>query len=332
MPHLKKSNGGSFVISLDFELMWGVRDVLSLQTYGNNIRGVHTALPGILDCFTKYNISGTFSTVGLLFFKDKEEILKNLPQLLPGYADSNLSPYGTYMENNVGLNSEDDPYHYGLNLINKIKDTPGQEIGTHTFSHYYCLESGQTAEEFKADLSAAVSIAEKRGVKITSIVFPRNQYNENYISLCQEAGITSYRNNKNSRLYKASAFKEDTLFRRALRLLDTYINISGNNCHDLTQTPKGLPVNIPSSRFLRPYNKKLKLLDDLRLKRITNSMTHAAKHNLMYHLWWHPHNFGINQEENFKFLEQILSHYLYLNKKYSFSSYTMSELAELYKS
>lgn len=322
------NKGGCFIISLDFELMWGVRDVVSVQTYGNNIRGVQTALPGILDYFKKYKIKGTFSTVGLLFFQDKEEMLNNLPELLPGYTDSNLSPYGPYMENYVGLSNVDDPYHYGLNLIEKIKNTPGQEIGTHTFSHYYCLESGQTAEEFKADISAAVSIAEKRGIKIKSIVFPRNQYNENYISICREAGITSFRNNENSGLYRASTFKADTLFRRALRLLDTYINISGNNCHHMAQAANSFPINIPSSRFLRPYNKKLKLFDDLRLKRITKSMTYAAKNNLMYHLWWHPHNFGINREENFKFLEQILSHYLYLNKKYSFTSYTMSELAE----
>ena len=56
-------------------------------------------------------------------------------------------------------------------------------------------------------------------------------------------------------------------------------------------------------------------------------MTHAAKNNLMYHLWWHPHNFGVDQDENFKFLEEILKHYQYLNKKYNFESITMSNLA-----
>ena len=323
-----KNNGGSFVISLDFELMWGVRDVLSAEEYGDSIRGVHTALPRLLECFKKYKIKGTFSIVGLLFFQSKEELINNLPQIIPTYTDTNLSPYGQYMEKNVGNNSADDPYHFGLHLIEQIKNTPGQEIGTHTFSHYYCLESGQTAAQFKADIVAAVSIAEKRGIKIKSIVFPRNQYNENYIPVCSEAGITSYRNNENSPLYKATAFKNDTSFRRALRLIDAYINISGNNCHRIAPAAHGFHLNIPSSRFLRPHSKKLKLLDNLRLKRITTSMTYAAQNDLMYHLWWHPHNFGINQEENFKFLEQILSHYLYLNKKYSFFSYTMSELAE----
>jgi hypothetical protein len=57
-------------------------------------------------------------------------------------------------------------------------------------------------------------------------------------------------------------------------------------------------------------------------------MTHAAKNNLTYHLWWHPHNFGINQDKNFVFLEKILKHYQKLNTQYNFQSVTMSKLAE----
>jgi hypothetical protein len=87
------------------------------------------------------------------------------------------------------------------------------------------------------------------------------------------------------------------------------------------------PINIPSSRFLRPYDRKLEFIDWLRLRRIKKSMTHAAENNLMFHLWWHPHNFGINQLENFAFLEEILVHYRYLHEKYAFESYTMTELA-----
>lgn len=57
-------------------------------------------------------------------------------------------------------------------------------------------------------------------------------------------------------------------------------------------------------------------------------MTHAARNNLTYHLWWHPHNFGINQDENFEFLEKILMHYKKLNSQYGFTSITMSNLAK----
>ena len=48
----------------------------------------------------------------------------------------------------IGPNERQDPYHFGLSLVRRIKDCPHQEIGTHTFSHYYCLEDGQTPEHF----------------------------------------------------------------------------------------------------------------------------------------------------------------------------------------
>ena len=57
-------------------------------------------------------------------------------------------------------------------------------------------------------------------------------------------------------------------------------------------------------------------------------MQYAAKNNEMYHLWWHPHNFGTNMEENFIALEEIFKTYSNLNKDHGFESNTMSGLAE----
>lgn len=322
------NNTGKFVISLDFELMWGVRDHATPQSYGANIAGVHTALPKLLEIFTQYQIHGTFSTVGFLFFENKEELLSNLPSLIPEYSDKNLSPYhANYLEKNLKNSYPEDPYHYGLHLIKLIQNTPNQEIGTHTFSHYYCLEPGQNAATFKADIEAAIKIASMRGIKIKSIIFPKNQINKEYLKICQDAGITSYRNNPISWLYNARSTESESLTRRACRLADAYINLSGYNCYTDEHITAEFPLNIPGSSFLRPYSSKLKFLNGLRLARIKNSMTYAAKNNLMYHLWWHPHNFGISQNKNFIFLKKILDHYLFLNKKYSFTSYTMTELA-----
>ena len=46
-------------------------------------------------------------------------------------------------------------------------------------------------------------------------------------------------------------------------------------------------MNLPASFFIRPYSKKLFLFNNLKLRRIKNSMTHAAKNREMIHLWWH---------------------------------------------
>jgi Polysaccharide deacetylase len=326
-----KSNimkNGKFVISLDFELMWGVRDKKEISNYGDNILGVHKVIPKLLETFRKYEIKVTFSTVGLLFFETKQELIASIPNLKPQYNDSNLSPYNGHFDI-LADEYEMDKYHFAPKLIKEIQKYPEQEIGTHTFSHYYCLEAGQTSETFKADIESAISIAEKYNIQLTSLVFPRNQFNEDYLKICLELGIFCYRGNEQSWLYKAKNEEDESTFRRAFRLMDAYVNISGHNCYSDHFLKSKMPINIPSSRFLRPFSRKLKFLDGLRLYRIKSGMTYAAKNNLTYHLWWHPHNFGVNQEENFEFLEKILKHYNELNHKYSFTSITMSNLAKI---
>lgn len=320
-------NYGKFVISLDFELFWGVRDSRTISAYGSNILGVHTVIPRMLDFFGKYNIKATFSTVGFLFFDSKEELLNGLPSLRPNYINKDLSPYHGHFEM-VGNNGEVDKFHFAPQLIQHIMQHPQHEVGTHTFSHYYCLEEGQNVNEFRADLEAAKQIANKYRLQLTSLVFPRNQFNDEYLKACQEAGILCYRGNEHSWLYTAKSKDKESLFRRACRLVDAYVNISGHNCYSDEYLKSKLPVDIPASRFLRPYSKKLSILDGLRLNRIKSGMTHAAKNNLTYHLWWHPHNFGDNHDENFAFLENILKHFQFLQKTYNFQSQTMTELAK----
>lgn len=318
--------GGKFVISLDFELMWGVRDKRKIDEYGENVKGVHTAIPRLLRCFDERKVKATFSTVGFLFCESKNEMLGSLPDSLPEYNNRELSPYNGYF-NLVGENYQKDLYHFAPELIKEIQKYPEQEIGTHTFSHYYCLEEGQTAISFKADIEAAISVAKKFNLTISSIVFPRNQVNPEYLQICSEHGIICYRGNQDSWLYEERNEASESKVRRVLRLVDAYFNISGHHCFSSEYMKRQSPLDIPASRFLRPFSRNLRWLDGFRLQRIKSGMTYAAKNNLMYHLWWHPHNFGVNQDENFAFLDKILSHYQSLNKLYKFESITMSNLA-----
>lgn len=318
---------GKFVISLDFELLWGIRDKRTIEQYGENIKGVHKVVPRLLEAFAKYQVRATFSTVGFLFFDTKDQLVNHVPKHLPPYKDQNLSPYVGHFDQVKPL-ANDDPYHYAPDLIRLIQKYPEQEIGSHTFSHYYCLEEGQTLESFKSDIEMALKVAQMSNITMTSLVFPRNQINEEYLKICTELGITCYRGTEHSWLYAARNAEEESTFRRGLRLMDAYINISGHNCYTDDYIKSKFPVDIPSSRFLRPYSTTFSFLENLRLSRIKSGMTHAAKNKLTYHLWWHPHNFGVNQNENFRFLESILAHYEMLHKKYRFNSYTMSDLAQ----
>ncbi|MCM4167330.1 hypothetical protein KCTC52924_02914 [Arenibacter antarcticus] len=321
---------GQFVISLDFELFWGVRDKRRIEDYGSAMEKVHEIVPNILELFREYEIKATFATVGLLFAKDRMEMTSFSPSVKPQYRDSNLSPYTDGFKL-VKSNADEDPYHFALPLIEMIRDNyPEHEIGTHTFSHYYCQEVGQTVIDFKADLTAAIEIAKAKGMELHSLVFPRNQYNPEYLAVCREMGIWTYRGNEKAWYYAPDSKEGTTLKKKIYRTLDCYVNISGHNCYTLSKLKSQLPYNIPSSRFFRPYAAKGgRLVEYLKLKRIKESMTHAAKNNSMYHLWWHPHNFGQHTEQNMETLKSVLEHYKKLQLQYGFKSVSMKDCATL---
>jgi peptidoglycan/xylan/chitin deacetylase (PgdA/CDA1 family) len=324
--NMKATNNGIFVISLDFELFWGVWDVTTKDKYGENILGVKHAIPSMLSLFEQYNVKATFATVGFLFAKNKQEMFNHFPEVKPNYSQEKYDVYAKEMEL-LGNDEIDDGYHFGYSLLEKIKKN-NHEIGTHTFSHYYCLEEGQSIEEFDADIKAAIRIAEANEIKISSIVFPRNQINNLYLPVLKENGIHCYRGNPLSWIYKPRKFGSENLFIRMCRLIDAYLPIFGYNIFDIKEQ-NDLPINIPGSRFFKPYLKGYSFLEKLKLKRILNEMTVAAKKKKLYHLWWHPHNFGINIKENMNNLIVIMEHYKALEKKYGFKNLTMKEAAEL---
>ncbi len=327
---MDKKNG-ALVISLDFELLWGVRDKRTITSYGNDIIAVKKVVPNLLDLFSQYNIKTTFSTVGFLFAHSKEELLNYIPSLKPGYKNKNLSPYNGHFDI-VGDNAKSDPYHFAPELISEIAKDPNQTIGTHTFSHYYCLEPGQTSKEFKEDLKAAIKISQQNNINVKSIVFPRNQCNTEYLEICKDLGITSYRGNEKSWAFQGNGNKSslpNVYARRLFRGLDAYLNIFGHHCYTWDELLEKKPIyNIPSSRLLRSYSGKLGFLEFLKIRRIKKSMSYAAKHNKIFHLWWHPHNFGSNMDKNLKNLEKILNHYQKLNKKFGLDSHSMESLVE----
>lgn len=317
---------GIFTISLDFELYWGMRDIFSLEDEGfcQRLQGVYQAVPAILELFKQYNIHATWATVGFLYFQDAIALKDNLPTEFPGYGKGELSPYQELESSDPASNK----FKFCPELIELIQQCPGQEIGTHTFSHYYCLEEGQTQAEFQADLQAAITTAKQANLATKSLVFPRNQYNEDYLTTIAELGLTNYRGNETHWLYDWENGNGNNLSRKLLRLVDSYVSISGHNCYSLEQLKSQYPINIPSSRFLRPHSTQLKPFEPLKLKRITSCLDYAAQEGLVYHLWWHPHNFGADLEQNLEFLQKILEHYQDLNQKYDMQSMSMGEIAE----
>jgi peptidoglycan/xylan/chitin deacetylase (PgdA/CDA1 family) len=318
------ANCGLFVISLDFELYWGMRHEPSVSQYVPRLIGARAAIPAILRLFTQYSIHATWATVGFLFFDRTRTLLDFAPRQRPQYRKKYLNPYCDLPPDDARETTES--IHFAPSLISLIAGTANQEIGTHTFSHYFCLEEGQDIESFRHDLLAARSAAKELGIEVRSLVFPQNEFRAEYIQPLLEAGVTTYRGNQPSWIYRETAQDDQGRLRRLGRLLDTYVPVSSNT-FPIVSSIGSSPVNICASRFLRPYSRSLRNLEPLRLRRIKNEMSLAAKRGFLYHLWWHPHNFGLDTEYNLAFLRNILEHYRLLRDQYGFESSNMTEAA-----
>jgi hypothetical protein len=81
--------------------------------------------------------------------------------------------------------------------------------------------------------------------------------------------------------------------------------------------------------FLRPYSPQAKSFEPIRLRRIAGGIRAAAKNLGIFHLWWHPHNFGTHIEENLKFLREVLEVYAECNKTHGMRSLSMAEVANV---
>lgn len=311
----------ALVISLDFELHWGVRDIHAPSSaYMANIRGAREAIPRMLDLFTAFDVAATWSTVGFLFAESRDELESFHPEVRPSYRDPRLDPY----REPVGDGEADDPLHYAHSLVRVIDSAPLQEIGTHTYSHFYCVEDGVSAESFRHDLASAIAIANARGVRVRSIVLPRNQWNPAFAPILAEAGIACFRGNQPGAMYAATAIGGETRRQRLTRLLDAHLPLTrwdGTSWDDVYQE-SGLH-DVRATCFLRPIGERSRSANELRLRRILAGLTRAATTGRVFHIWWHPHNFGRHTVENLAFLRIVLEHFHALREEHGMCSMSM---------
>ena len=315
---------GALVISLDFELHWGVRDhVTRDDPLYRRLPHARKAVADMLEVFVTRGIRATWATVGFLFASTRDEVDAYKPRERPTYPRAEFDPYVEA----IGIDEEHDPEHLAASLVELIRASDGQEVGSHTFSHYYCLEPGQNEAMFRADLAAARAIALLRGVELTSLVLPRNQWNPAYAAAVHDLGFRCIRGPQRSWGHRARQHDHQSIVHRVARLAETYGGVSPPPTTEWSNVllPSGL-CDVPASAFLRPYDPDRKHLEPLRLARLRSGMRHAAHHGRIFHLWWHPHNFSQYQSENFAVLEQILDEFDRLAAADGMQSLTMADV------
>ena len=313
-------NAAKFVISLDFELFWGVSDCQSIAGYGRNVLGEWQAIPRLLALFRRHRLRVTWATVGMLMCRDYAQWRAIRPALLPTYLRQEMSPYtkDELVRNNGRL-------FFGRPLVEQILATEGQELATHTYSHFLCGEEGATPAQLAADLACANEVAAELGVRYRSMVMPRNQIVPEFLHVLPATGIQVYRGNADHWLYRNGDRVAGGIAGRLARFADACLPISGN-CATVACQRAGM-VDLPASMFMYPWSPSQRAVLALRLFRLKRGMNLAARSGGIFHLWWHPHNFGVNLEQNLALLEDVLRHYQRLADQYGMQSRCMGDFA-----
>ncbi|MGO8870412.1 MAG: polysaccharide deacetylase, partial [Acidimicrobiales bacterium] len=317
---------GAMVISLDFELHWGMRDHVDRHSRAYaDLAPSRQVVSDLADRFADRGIRSTWATVGYLFATCRDEVEAYVPRVRPSYRRSELDPSAEP----IGETEDVDPEHLAGSLVRLLATTPGQEVGSHTFSHFYCLEEGQDEADLRADLAAAQAIAGARGLHLTSLVLPRNQWNPRYAEAVRSAGFTCFRGPQPSFGHRARAHAEHGSLSRAGRLVDTYAGISPppTAAWGAVLRNDGL-CNVPASAFLRPYSPGRRRLEPLKLRRLVSGMRDATRRGRIFHLWWHPHNFARYPNESFAFLDYLLDEFDHLSRTDGMRSLSMRDVAE----
>jgi peptidoglycan/xylan/chitin deacetylase (PgdA/CDA1 family) len=318
------SKPGRLVISLDFELYWGMRDHSGLDEVRDALLGTRRAIPELLSLFSEFEIRATWATVGFLFCDGFTELRANQPEVLPRYENVRLDPYTYQASAALGASEREDPFHFAPSLIREIAACPGQEIGSHTFSHYYCFDDGGDSDAFRADIRAARRVATACSIELRSFVFPRNQVYPGYLAPLAEEGFACVRGNSASRAHRPTPSGSRNRISRAARLADAYLPVLRHGREGPRWTD-GLLLDVPASRFLRPYQLRLRHLESRRRGRIIRELREAAIGGHTYHLWWHPENFGRWTDANLAFLRSLLEEFARLRDACGMQSCSMAD-------
>jgi hypothetical protein len=277
------------VWSLDFELRWGMHDLLGLDfgCYRKNLEGAREAVPRLLSLFTSRGVRATWATVGALACRNWDDYFRRAPMppryvnrqlaIDPRYAD--LDPAGTL--------------HFAPDLVALIAKTEGQELGTHTFSHLFLGELGVMSADAAADHAATLALfRECFDITPISLVFPRNQIA--FLAQYRAQGISVWRDNESSWYYQLTRHTNHPVV-RVLRAMDavTPWRTRGGSFSD---------GRCPSTLFVRAYLPES--LWKLHLARIA-AEAGGIKQGVL-HFWLHPHNLGADVSSGLQRIEQVL--------------------------
>lgn len=315
-----KPDRGVFVVSLDFELIWGTLDLFGPERFRRACEKERSeVIDRLVDLFSEFDVQATWLVLGHLMLDCcGSESGKKHPEIV---RPSHEWQRADWFDHDPGGSEDDRSIFLGRSLIEKIRACPvSQEIGCHSFSHVIFGDPGCSAETAESEIEASLAAARGLGVEMQSFAFPRNEVG--HLDLLRKHGFTCYRGPEPHWYERASM---PMVVRRAARSLGVLA---------ATEPPVVLPEetesglwNIPGSMIYFPMHGLRKHIPvSLRVKRAIKGLNAAAREKKIFHLWFHPTNLADGTEEMFAGLRRIFEHASLLRSRDQLSILPMGSL------
>ncbi len=307
---------GKFVISLDTEIAWGW---LPFEEKRKSFYPLYEKTREVIDrlivLFEKYDIPATWAIVGKMIEKeDSRNRVLEIADFFPHLSNKKIN-------NDPELNKKENPYLVAPDIIEKIIASKVQhEIATHSYHH---IHFGRYGKEQRAlvekDIDAFLEVFDSYDRKIESIVFPRNDIG--FVDLLSEKGLRNYRG-----IDKVWYANWPSPFKKILQPLDGILP-TAPEVVDPIENPDGM-INIPGSMLFRIRHfgiRKNIPVGILKTKGI-KGLEAAVRKNKIFHLWFHPFNFGYKMDEHLNAFEAVLSKAAELRKSGQLDTVCMKDI------
>ena len=307
---------GIFILSLDFELAWGMHDLwdadigIPKAMIAAYMRTRTEVVDALLRLFQKYDISATWATVGYMFH-DQDDTQES-------YANKHIQRLAT-----ASLSCTEDEFKsiwLGDDLITKVQAAnPTQDIGSHTYSHVIFSDPTCTADVADREIAQCVALAKQMDLPLKSFVFPRNE--EAHHDVLQKYGFTSYRSVQPGWVNHFSGQAQ-----RWAKFLSDAIGLTPPLAV-VEEKREGL-WGISASAYYRPaYGKARFIPNRSRVGQSMRGINKAIKKCGIYHLYLHPSDMAFASERLLDGLEQILNHAAEARQNGQLDTLSMAQMA-----
>ncbi len=281
----------SFVISLDTELAWGRINDPELPFYLDQCLQASDIIKELLELFDGFEIPATWALVGRMF--DEKGLEYALSEFYPDIDLKELTA------DNVMHNNSNSAIRFN-DVVDLIKRTTAEhEIASHSYNHvlFDTLERDDAKLAIQ-DIEMQKEAFKNVNVKPETIVFPQDKIG--CLDAFNQAGYKYFRGKlKEQKMDNGVVNKVNRQLAHVFPLRPECV-LPQQHSSGLYELKTSLLYRIPS-RGIKRYTSMQVLTN-----RAIIGIYHAVESGMIFHLYFHPFNFGYRRKEHMRGLKRIL--------------------------